>query len=126
MSYKFDLSHINRASETTLTAQLVDLVRAAIEDGSLPPGAKLPTTRELAADAAVNHLTVVRASRRLAVEGFVTAARGRGTFVRQAPPAVAGGDGRWQHAVLPPADRSYINQVMAETQRPSTDEDHID
>jgi len=126
MSYKFDLSHINRDSETSLTAQLVDLVRAAIENGDLPPGAKLPTTRELAADAAVNHLTVVRAYRRLAVEGFVTAARGRGTFVRQAPPAVAGSDGRWQHAVLPPADRSYINQIMGETQRPSTDEDHID
>lgn len=125
MSYKFDLSHINRDSETSLTTQLVDLVRVAIEDGDLPPGAKLPTTRELAADAAVNHLTVVRAYRRLAGEGFVTAARGRGTFVRQAPPALAGSDGRWQYAVLPPAERSYINQILAETQQPPTDEDHV-
>lgn len=125
MSYKLDLSHINRDLETSLTGQLVQLVRVAIETGDLQPGAKLPTTRELAADAAVNHLTVVRAYRRLAVEGFVTATRGRGTFVRQAPPAVAGSDGRWQHAVLPPAERSYINQIVAETQQPPTDEDHV-
>ena len=108
MSYKLDLSQLQRDSEQSITAQLVALVRAAIEDGTLAPGAKLPTTRALAEEAGVNHLTVVRAYKRLAGEGFVTASRGRGTFVRQAPPTAATGDGRWQHAVLPPMDRSYL------------------
>ncbi|MGH2861733.1 MAG: PLP-dependent aminotransferase family protein [Solirubrobacteraceae bacterium] len=125
MSYKLDLSRLQRDSEQSITAQLVELVRSAIEDGSLPPGAKLPTTRALAEDAGVNHLTVVRAYKRLAGEGFVTASRGRGTFVRQAPPTVASSDGRWQHAVLPPADRSYIRQVVADTWRITDDDDHI-
>jgi DNA-binding transcriptional MocR family regulator len=100
-------------------------VRSAIERGDLEPGEKLPPTRALAAEAQLNHLTVVRAYRRLALEGYVTAARGRGTFVRQAPPAVIDADGRWQHAVLPEARRSYINQIVADTWQPPGDENHI-
>lgn len=125
MSYKLDLSQLQRRGERSITAQLVGFVRSAIERGDLQPGAKLPTTRALAQEAAVNHLTVVRAYRRLAADGFVTAARGRGTFVRQAPPAVSGGEGRWQHAVLPEAQRSYINQIVADTWQPPSGENHI-
>lgn len=125
MSYKFDLSHIQRDSDRSITAQLVELVRTAIEDASLAPGAKLPTTRALAEDAGVNHLTVVRAYKRLASEGFVTAARGRGTFVRQAPPSAAPADGRWQHAILPRTQRSYVSQVVADTWHAPDVGDHI-
>jgi DNA-binding transcriptional MocR family regulator len=125
MSYNLDLSQIRRGTDTSINAQLIDLVRSAIERGDLPPGEKLPTTRALAEEARLNHLTVVRAYRRLAEEGYVTASRGRGTFVRQAPPALAGGDGRWQHAVLPEASRSYINQIVADTWQPPSDDDHV-
>lgn len=125
MSYKFDLSQIRRDSEQSITTQLVQLVRTGIEDGTLLPGAKLPTTRALAEEAGVNHLTVVRAYKRLAGEGFVTASRGRGTFVRQAPPTVAPADARWQHAILPPAQRSYISQVVADTWHSPGSGDHI-
>ncbi len=125
MSYKFDLSHIERDSDQSITAQLVALVRGAIEHGELAPGAKLPTTRALAEDAGVNHLTVVRAYKRLASEGFVTASRGRGTFVRQAPPTAAPADGRWQHAILPRAQRSYVSQVVADTWHAPDVGDHI-
>ena len=55
----------------------------------------------------------------------MTAARGRGTFVRQTPPALAEPDGRWQHAVLPEVRRSYINQIVADTWQPPTDENHV-
>jgi DNA-binding transcriptional MocR family regulator len=125
MSYKLDLSHLRRGTDTSINAQLVDLVRSAIKRGDLQPGEKLPTTRALAEQARLNHLTVVRAYRRLAQEGYVTAARGRGTFVRQAPPAVVGADGRWQHAVLPEAQHSYISQVVADTWQPPSDGKHI-
>ena len=125
MSYKLDLSQLRRDSEQSITGQLVDIVRSAIEDGTLAPGAKLPTTRALAEAAGVNHLTVVRAYKRLAAEGFVTATRGRGTFVRQAPPKVTPGDGRWQHAILPPAHRSYLSQVVADTWQAPGEGDHI-
>jgi DNA-binding transcriptional MocR family regulator len=125
MSYKLDLSRLQRDSEQSITGQLVELVRRAIEEGGLGPGAKLPTTRALAEAAGVNHLTVVRAYKRLASEGFVTASRGRGTFVRQAPPTVASSDGRWQHAVLPPAPHSYVRQVVADTWHAPSDDDHV-
>jgi DNA-binding transcriptional MocR family regulator len=125
MSYKLELSQLKRETDASINAQLVELVRSAIERGELQPGEQLPTTRALAEQAGVNHLTVVRAYRRLAREGYVTAARGRGTFVRQAPRATPAGDGRWQHAVLPEARRSYINQIVADTWQPPTDENHV-
>jgi DNA-binding transcriptional MocR family regulator len=125
MSYKLDLSQLQRDADVSITAQLVDVVKAAIERADLRPGAKLPTTRAVAEEAGLNHLTVVRAYRRLAQEGYVTASRGRGTFVRQAPPAGGAGDGRWQHAVLPEAPRSYVNRVVADTWVPLSDRDHV-
>jgi DNA-binding transcriptional MocR family regulator len=125
MSYKLDLSQLQRGGDTSITAQLVGLVVAAIEAGDLRPGDKVPTTRSVAEEAGLNHLTVVRAYRRLAQEGYVTATRGRGTFVRQAPPASGAREERWQHAVLPEARRSYVNQVVADTWVPLGDEDHV-
>lgn len=125
MSYNLDLSQLSRDSDTSINAQLVELVKAAIKRGELRPGDKLPTTRAVADETGLNHLTVVRAYRRLAQEGYVTATRGRGTFVRQALPVGGGSDGRWQHAVLPEARRSYVNQVVADTWQPLSGEDHI-
>src|SRR5436305_12135992 len=125
MSYKLDLSQLERGTDVSITAQLVALVRRAVEKGDVRPGEKLPTTRALAEEAGLNHLTVVRAYRRLAQEGYVTAARGRGTFVRQAPPPLAGGDYRWQHAVLPDVRRSYLNQIVAEMWQPPVGENHV-
>ncbi len=48
MSYKIDLSELERDGATSLTQQLVDRFVAAIEAGELEPGEKLPPTRELA------------------------------------------------------------------------------
>src|SRR5947209_4943631 len=116
MSYTIDLSDIDRAGEQSITAQIAQRFRAAIESGELAPGEKLPSTRALAEQAGVNHLTAVRVYRRLAEEGYVTAGVGRGTFVRSVPPpAAADSDGMWQHAVLPELKPSYVNEVFAET-----------
>src|SRR5260221_5871386 len=98
MSYTLDLSDINRAGEESITEQIAERVRRAIEAGDLAPGEKLPSTRALAEQAGVNHLTAVRVYRRLAEAGYVTAGVGRGTFVRSVPPpAAADDDGVWQH-----------------------------
>jgi DNA-binding transcriptional MocR family regulator len=120
MSYKFNLSDlvagIDRAAEASVTAQLADAFAAAIEDGRLQPGDKLPPTRELAAVAGVNHLTAARVYKRLAEEGFVTAQVGRGTFVRLRGTAVATepDSDEWQHYVLPDRPMSYAQQVHLE------------
>jgi DNA-binding transcriptional MocR family regulator len=116
MSYKLDLSDLDREGASSLTQQLVDRFVRAIEAGELEPGAKLPPTRELAGEVAVNHLTAARVYRKLAELGYVTAQVGRGTFVRALAPAgaVAHGDD-WQVYALPPEDVSYSEQILADT-----------
>jgi 2-aminoadipate transaminase len=116
MSYKVDLSHLEREGSVSITQQLADRFASAIEAGDLEPGAKLPPTRELAADAGVNHLTAARVYRKLAELGYVKAQVGRGTFVRTLTPAASAIQGDdWQVYALPPEEISYSEQVLADT-----------
>src|SRR3954467_6389100 len=120
MSNKLDLSDLQRDAAVSLTQQLVDRFVDAIETQTLEPGEKLPTTRALAVEAGVNHLTAARVYRRLAELGYVTASVGRGTFVRTIAPAAAGADEEgddWQTYALPEHDGSYAEQVMEDSFR---------
>ena len=117
MSYQDQLSELRRDGERSLTQQLVDLITGAIESGELAADEKLPPTRELAELAGVNHLTAVRAYRRLRELGLVSAHVGRGTFVRGTarPPARSVPDSiAWQRYALPEGDESYGDRVLAE------------
>jgi DNA-binding transcriptional MocR family regulator len=126
MSYNFDLSGLERGHRVPLTQQLVDLIRDAVDRGDLAAGAQLEPTRALAERAGVNHLTAVRAYRRLAELGYVTAAVGRGTFVRRTPPSRPDrSTGDWQAGVLPARRPSYANEVLAQTFRLPGDADII-
>jgi len=87
MSYKGALSDLDRDGDRSLTQQLVDLIAGAIASRELAANEQLPPTRELAELAGVNHLTAVRAYRRLRELGLVSAHVGRGTFVRGAASA---------------------------------------
>src|SRR6059036_851122 len=112
MSYKIDLTELQRDGEVPITQQLVDRFIAAIDAGQLDPGEKLPTTRALAAEAGINHLTAARVYRRLAELGYVTASVGRGTFVRTLVPAASEEQGDdWQVWALPDRPVSYSEQV---------------
>jgi DNA-binding transcriptional MocR family regulator len=118
MSYKLDLTDLKRDADVSLTQQLVDRFAGAIDAGDLEPGEKLPTTRALAADAGVNHLTAARVYRRLAELGYVTATVGRGTFVRTLAPAAAEERGDdWQVYVLPDRPYSQTDQVLEDAFR---------
>jgi len=68
--------------------QLRDQVLQAIGDGTLAPGAQLPTMRQVAVALKVDLNTVQRAYATLERDGALTTARGRGTFVADAPPVV--------------------------------------
>src|SRR3954468_15013381 len=112
MSYKLDLSDLTRDGDVSLTQQLADRFSAAIDDGLLEPGEKLPTTRALAAEAGINHLTAARVYRRLAELGYVTASVGRGTFVRTLAPAAADEQGEdWQIWAMPDRPPTYAEQI---------------
>lgn len=56
-------------------------VAAGAADGSLPPGHKLPTVRQLAADLGLAVNTVARAYRELEADGVIETHGRRGTFV---------------------------------------------
>jgi GntR family transcriptional regulator/MocR family aminotransferase len=60
---------------------LYDEIRAAILVGRLTPGARLPTTRDLAARLGVSRGTALAVFAQLAAEGYITGAVGRGSFV---------------------------------------------
>lgn len=62
-------------------------MRALIDDGELPPGARLPPDRVLASALAVGRSTVVAAYEQLAVEGRIVRRQGSGTRVAGAATA---------------------------------------
>jgi DNA-binding transcriptional MocR family regulator len=118
MSYKIELSGLRRDAEVSITQQLIDRFVAAIEAGELEPGEKLPTTRALAEEAGINHLTAARVYRRLAELGYVTASVGRGTFVRTLAPAADERHGDdWQIYALPDKPLTYGDQVLSDAFR---------
>jgi len=79
------------APRRNIAGWLTDQLRAAVTDGRLPPGTRLPATRALADELAVSRGVVVEAYQRLADEGLVGGRGGGGTSVltRPAPPAPA-------------------------------------
>lgn len=65
-----------------LYVRLADALRAAVEDGRLPSGARLPPERTLADALAVSRSTVAAALEQLADERLVDRRQGSGTYVR--------------------------------------------
>jgi GntR family transcriptional regulator / MocR family aminotransferase len=63
------------------TVRVYRALRAAIVDGRLPAGHRLPATRVLAADLGVSRNSVATAYERLVAEGYLAARVGSGTFV---------------------------------------------
>ena len=86
MPGKLDLS-VDRGTGIPLGEQLAGRIRAAVEDGTLVPGDRLPSVRELADRAGVNVNTVRAVYARLESEGRVSSEQGRGTFVTARAPA---------------------------------------
>lgn len=56
-------------------------IAAGARDGSLPPGHKLPTVRQLAADVGLAANTIARAYRELETDGVIETHGRKGTFI---------------------------------------------
>jgi GntR family transcriptional regulator len=67
--------------EASPSRQIVEAVLDAVATGELDVGAKLPSVREMAAEALVNHNTAARAYRDLEQLGVVDGRNGLGVFV---------------------------------------------
>ena len=75
------LIHLDPKASLTLQQQIYEAIRRAILDGVVAPGAKLPSSRELAIDLDVSRTTTLLAYEQLIAEGYVIARRGAGSFV---------------------------------------------
>lgn len=76
---------VNPELEVPIYQQLVDSIRAAIKNGSLPVGQQLPTVQEMTERLGIARGTIKRAYDELELAGLVEKAQGRGTFVRYQP-----------------------------------------
>jgi GntR family transcriptional regulator/MocR family aminotransferase len=66
--------------------QLHRLLQQAILSRELPAGTRVPSSRLLAAELGIARNTVTQVYEQLALEGYVTSATGRGTFVADSAP----------------------------------------
>ncbi len=73
---------IRTSSPVPYYAQLAEILREAITEGRLPPGAALPSEAELGQAYGLSRTSVRQALSGLVAEGLVRKEKGRGTFVR--------------------------------------------
>lgn len=70
-------------SDRPIYSQLVEQIQLMVVSGIFPAGAKLPSVRELAADASVNPNTMQRALSQLESDGLLYTQRTSGRFVTE-------------------------------------------
>ncbi len=79
------LFRINTTTGEAIFVQLADQVRAAVADGTLAAGERLPAARDLATALDVSLHTVLHAYQDLRDEGLIELRRGRGAVVADHP-----------------------------------------
>jgi GntR family transcriptional regulator len=72
---------IDHDAEAFPFEQLAAILRQRIEDGTYPPGTRIPPLTALEAESGLSPMTVRRAVKLLADQGLVRSRAGRGTFV---------------------------------------------
>lgn len=70
------LLSVTRDGRVTMGAQIEDQLRRAIRDGALTPGARVPSTRDLARQLGVSRRVAVDAYSQLAAEGYLSLRQG--------------------------------------------------
>jgi GntR family transcriptional regulator len=76
-------------SDRPIFAQIAELLEARVLEGSLGPGDRLPSARELASSLEVNPNTAARALQALADQGVARCERGTGYYVSETGPELA-------------------------------------
>jgi GntR family transcriptional regulator / MocR family aminotransferase len=77
--------NLQNGSSEPVYRQLYNEVRAAILKGQLVPGARLPSTRELAVELELSRTTVLNAFDQLMAEGYVEGHVGAGARLQRNP-----------------------------------------
>ena len=103
---------IDRSARTPLAEQIRQRIAAAIENGVLEPGSRLPSWQDLAAQLGVARGTVRTAYERLAAAQLIVASRATGTLVAQRPRMKVKSE-------LEPELGSFLERYLKMTQEPS-------
>jgi GntR family transcriptional regulator/MocR family aminotransferase len=105
-----------------LHAQLTRALKAAVLDGRLKTGERLPSSRTLAQDLALSRNTVLASYEELTAEGFVMGRVGSGSYVAAIEPRLAP-----SVEAMPPAPPSaYAQRALAASHRPLIGGEHKD
>jgi len=111
---------LDRSASASLQDQIVGYFRDAVLSGRLKGGARVPSSRVLAADHDVARITVVEAYDRLVAEGFLTSRPGSGLFVAaiegEAKVRLVAGTSRRQRKRMPELRRN--GQLFLVPERP--------
>jgi GntR family transcriptional regulator / MocR family aminotransferase len=82
---------VDQTSDRPIFVQIYLALRTAIVTGTLAPGTKLPSSRDLAARLSVSRTSAFSAYEQLIAEGYAVGRGGSGTYVSDdVPPAIAG------------------------------------
>lgn len=73
----------NLKPDRPIYSQLIEQIELMVVSGIYPPGSKLPSVRDMAAEAAVNPNTMQRALSQLESEGLLYSQRTSGRFVTE-------------------------------------------
>lgn len=74
---------LDRESRIPLAVQIRNSLRKLIEDGTLWPGTRIPSSRQLALDIGASRSVVVEAYEQLSAEGYLRTRHGSGTTVSE-------------------------------------------
>jgi GntR family transcriptional regulator/MocR family aminotransferase len=96
---------VSRDGARTLGGQIEDQLRRAIRDGALRPGARVPSTRDLARQLGVSRRIVVDAYAQLGAEGYLSLRQG----ARPRVSTSAAVTGEPQATTAPPAQRARFD-----------------
>ncbi|MFZ1997232.1 MAG: PLP-dependent aminotransferase family protein [Solirubrobacteraceae bacterium] len=96
------LLSVSRDASRTLGAQIEDQLRQTIREGALRPGARVPSTRDLARQLGVSRRVIVDAYAQLGAEGYLSLRQGVRPRVADAA-AVASGAPEGPASAAPPA-----------------------
>ena len=105
-----------------LHAQLTRALKAAVLDGRLKTGERLPSSRNLAQELALSRNTVLASYEELIAEGFVMGRVGSGSYVAAIEPRLAPSVG----AVPPAPPSAYAQRALAASHRPLIGGEHKD
>jgi GntR family transcriptional regulator/MocR family aminotransferase len=101
---------VRRADPSSLSAQLVAQLRAAVTSGVVLAGERLPSSRDLAATMGVSRTVVTTAYTQLFAEGWLESRHGAGTYVADVTPAPA--------PTEMPAPTAALSSALSSTSRP--------